>query len=668
MGATRLRDDEADFIEAMRVSAEIRSINNGTHGAMTRAARRVEELYLQQFSGHLPGETEAEFIERRKNKKSARRLTAESDEERQERLKKIGEVSNFSGHSRAAIQRKYQRILGIFKRHSINFSRRKKSAAGDDENTSSPPAPLAANSNPYREFQQSQHPTKPKMPYDSATPRNEVMRKYNQELKQAFDHLPATDLAQFTAQAEAKRAIYESDPQREIRRAKHAEEMPHVVERTQQTWQRQSGWVGMCVLGGLDEHGELVGTFPSTGKDRFGLTFEERLAREFGTSTTYIRLTFSKWLGDIFDAPVPPEGAHVADVARHSVPFRGPNPPVPTMQPARAGEQPLPLSAEAGGGGSKDIPERKTPLVDMDDNNPVFQQTILPSPHPAFTPAASPSPPSLTLHAHDHGGGSGPTLPEERTSHPPNSLASAEPDADSAAVPLARNGTSPSPPRAPELDASDSEFDTDRDLPGSVSQMVASLGRPRVALVPPLRACSPRKSPPAQSHAKRAPKPSKGTGAPTQPEPKSGDETVVPNQEPAKRIGGRQSHNNKSQQENKVPDPPQAAENMVTKPRKTAPKPKKAAVAKSSKKVQTRVNAQTPAAKPKGEPAKLKPTRHDPPVVTRTGRISKRTARITGDSPDMCAAKYLHDGKNRGKRKDRDEGLADDTQRSKKRR
>ncbi len=40
---------------------------------------------------------------------------------------------------------------------------------------------------------------------------------------------------------------------------------------------------------------------PATGKDRYGLTFEERLAREFGTSTTYIRLTFSKWLGDIFD-------------------------------------------------------------------------------------------------------------------------------------------------------------------------------------------------------------------------------------------------------------------------------------------------------------------------------------------------------------------------------
>ncbi len=46
------------------------------------------------------------------------------------------------------------------------------------------------------------------------------MRKFNQELKQAFDDLPAEDLAQFAAQAKIKRAIYDGDPQREIRRAK----------------------------------------------------------------------------------------------------------------------------------------------------------------------------------------------------------------------------------------------------------------------------------------------------------------------------------------------------------------------------------------------------------------------------------------------------------------
>lgn len=79
---------------------------------------------------------------------------------------------------------------------------------------------MAAVSNSYRELQQSQHPTKPKMQVDSSTPRNEVMRKYNLDLKQAFDDLPPEERAAFEAQAQSKRAIYEGDPQREIRRAK----------------------------------------------------------------------------------------------------------------------------------------------------------------------------------------------------------------------------------------------------------------------------------------------------------------------------------------------------------------------------------------------------------------------------------------------------------------
>ncbi len=120
----------------------------------------------------------------------------------------------------AVVETLEQRILGIFKRHSVNFTRRKKVAADEDPSSSSPPAPLAANSNPYREFQQSQHPSKPKMQVDMATPRNEAMREYNHKLKDAFDHLSAADRAHFMAQANAKRAIYESDPQREIRRAK----------------------------------------------------------------------------------------------------------------------------------------------------------------------------------------------------------------------------------------------------------------------------------------------------------------------------------------------------------------------------------------------------------------------------------------------------------------
>ncbi len=94
MGATALRDDELEFIESKRVSAEIRRINDGSHGAMARAARRVEELYREKFSGVLPGETDADFSARRAIKKNAKRLVAETEEARDARLAKIGQVSS----------------------------------------------------------------------------------------------------------------------------------------------------------------------------------------------------------------------------------------------------------------------------------------------------------------------------------------------------------------------------------------------------------------------------------------------------------------------------------------------------------------------------------------------------------------------------------------------
>lgn len=104
MGASALRDDELEFIEALRVSPEIRKLNDGSHGAMTRAARRVEELYRQKFQDCLPGETDAEFRERRVKKKNAKRFFPETEEERGMRLSKIGQVSPFQSRLRAVVQ------------------------------------------------------------------------------------------------------------------------------------------------------------------------------------------------------------------------------------------------------------------------------------------------------------------------------------------------------------------------------------------------------------------------------------------------------------------------------------------------------------------------------------------------------------------------------------
>ena len=98
MGATRLRDDEFKFITKTRESKEIRDILKGDRGAQAKAATRIEELYRAEFSHALRGETEAEYAERKKVETKAKRLTAESEEERQGRLDRIHGVRTPSLH------------------------------------------------------------------------------------------------------------------------------------------------------------------------------------------------------------------------------------------------------------------------------------------------------------------------------------------------------------------------------------------------------------------------------------------------------------------------------------------------------------------------------------------------------------------------------------------
>ncbi|EJF55969.1 hypothetical protein DICSQDRAFT_175360 [Dichomitus squalens LYAD-421 SS1] len=78
MGLTLLRDDEADFIDMMRHSSEVRKIlATGERGAQRRAAKRIHIKYLEKFADPLPGETDEQFEARRSENKKAKRLIAE---------------------------------------------------------------------------------------------------------------------------------------------------------------------------------------------------------------------------------------------------------------------------------------------------------------------------------------------------------------------------------------------------------------------------------------------------------------------------------------------------------------------------------------------------------------------------------------------------------------
>ena len=103
------------------------------------------------------------------------------------------------------------------------------------------------------------------------------MGEWNANLSQAYRSLPAADLERFKSQAASKNEERYSAEQSEVRWAKyvflecvviicisnlalnrHAAEMTKYMHATMATWQRQSGWVGWCAMGGLDNHGQPV--------------------------------------------------------------------------------------------------------------------------------------------------------------------------------------------------------------------------------------------------------------------------------------------------------------------------------------------------------------------------------------------------------------------------
>ncbi|TBU31225.1 hypothetical protein BD311DRAFT_657210 [Dichomitus squalens] len=136
------------------------------------------------------------------------------------------------------------------------------------------------------------------------TPQSTKMSEWNANLGEAYRSLPAADLARFKSLAASKNSERLSAEQNELRCAKHAAEMTSYMQTMMKTWQSQSGWVGWCVMGGLDENGQPVyHSGAKTGKDHNGLSLQERLAREFKCTPVFIDGIVLSWVLGIFDAP-----------------------------------------------------------------------------------------------------------------------------------------------------------------------------------------------------------------------------------------------------------------------------------------------------------------------------------------------------------------------------
>ncbi len=93
MGLKALRDDEDDFIQTAYHSEDVRKILAGPRGAQAAAAKRIEQLYKRALGDTLPGETDSEFQARLSRNPKARRLQAESEEDRTVRINMAPSVS-----------------------------------------------------------------------------------------------------------------------------------------------------------------------------------------------------------------------------------------------------------------------------------------------------------------------------------------------------------------------------------------------------------------------------------------------------------------------------------------------------------------------------------------------------------------------------------------------
>ncbi|RDX45952.1 hypothetical protein OH76DRAFT_1485919 [Lentinus brumalis] len=607
MGRRQLRDDEFEFIEQTQRSDDIRRILRGPHGAQAAASKRIEQLYRERFSGLLSGETEEEYNARRRKNPKAVRLHDETEDER-------------------------KRILGVLKRGSDNFSRRKHARGNEDSENELQSTPVAsATTNAYREFQSSQHPSKPKMHRDPDTPKSTAMRQWNHNLKNAYDSLPEADVAALQAQAEAKRAEQEGDLAKEARRAKYVQDLPALTKRAAHTWQKEGGWVGMIFAGGIDQHGEIAALHRPTGRDGQGRTFEERLAEEFGCTPQYIEVLFMKWLCEIFDAPVPlgGEGSNARSSlasADGTLDTAGVAPPeLPTTQ---APNRELSPDRSRATGQSQD----RVVTSQGDDAAP----HLSPAGAPSLQPVAINDSSLSAIHA-------APPLsaqPDSGVSRPLTSLPARSPAlADQATG--GRGGQGPSPGQEqlrPHVDESSFGSDGSDEFP-DIDKLNEQVPRRKTVLVPQLQV-----SRVTQTTSKKS-----SQGRPAKPRPSKSAKTQA-SKAVAKKIKNHKKKeittgaHAKEAAASKLSSAgaaaaPSAVSPIVEEPLSSLPsatnlhkKARSAATTRSTEKKNAGNGAKS--AKPKAAQEAAQP------VETRTGRVVRRTARDQGVSPDMSAAKY----------------------------
>ncbi|OBZ67736.1 hypothetical protein A0H81_12297 [Grifola frondosa] len=298
MGTTKWRAEELVFLVEQRVSAETRDLlNTGERGALRRACEHIADLYMKKFGQAFPAETKEEHALRKAHATTRQRRNLppqyheETKQECEERLSGIiDRIVTWMKHQNRKDEKRKQKAATA----PVSF------APGISLPSSPKPRKITA-----RSLFKKDHPDKPAaqtIEVDGVLKAD--IGQWQKDVKVAFNNLPEgvqESLEKQAALLNAASSRQDSTLSEEATRAQNASILPQHVTQMAKAWHRATGYLGLCLIGGVDERGVIAAHSIPIGQTANGHTFEECFAQDIGWSVDRLRTRLYTYLQDVFD-------------------------------------------------------------------------------------------------------------------------------------------------------------------------------------------------------------------------------------------------------------------------------------------------------------------------------------------------------------------------------
>ncbi|THG97970.1 hypothetical protein EW026_g4123 [Hermanssonia centrifuga] len=109
---------------------------------------------------------------------------------------------------------------------------------------------------------------------------------------------------EWNAEAVARLAVDDA----EYERRRLVAELPQLIRDNWEYQKQKTGWVGLTVAGGVDEHGRIVQMTHCVHTDYNERTLIDRICEKIGWSTSRWDSEMMRFFEDVFDPPIPPLG------------------------------------------------------------------------------------------------------------------------------------------------------------------------------------------------------------------------------------------------------------------------------------------------------------------------------------------------------------------------